>query len=393
MAAETTGSGSSLPRPVVAAVETWRRVFHGPNTIGNSWQFWAGFALAVAALFAYPVLAGGYQASRFALFIVYAFLGLSLSVVWGYAGILSFGQVAFFGVAGYTFGVVALNFNSPVGIVGAFAVAVVAGAALSFVLGYFMFYGGVRDVYVTIITLVVTLVLETFMSQTAGDAWTIGAAPLGGFNGMPGIPELAVPLPALPGVWGSPVVLASGDGTFFRFALALLVVTYLGLRALVNSDYGRVMVAVREDEDRTRMFGYDVERVKLAVFTFGGALAGLAGVLYAAWGNYISPGVYALTFASLPVIWVSVGGRKSLLGALVGSVAIAYVSNSLVGQWAFVIVGALLLVVVLFLPRGFVPAVRDVVLFAWRTARRYRSGDPDGVGESHDAAADPEVTD
>jgi urea ABC transporter permease protein UrtC len=388
MTAETTGSGSSLPRPVVAAVETWQRVFHGPNTIGNSWQFWAGFALAVAALFAYPVLAGGYQASRFALFLVYAFLGLSLSVVWGYAGILSFGQVAFFGVAGYTFGVVALNFNSPVGIVGAFAVAVVAGAALSFVLGYFMFYGGVRDVYVTIITLVVTLVLETFMSQTAGDAWTIGEAPLGGFNGMPGIPELTV------GFGESAVVLASGDGTFFRFALALLVVTYLGLRALVNSDYGRVMVAVREDEDRTRMFGYDVERVKLAVFTFGGALAGLAGVLYAAWGNYISPGVYALTFASLPVIWVSVGGRKSLLGALVGSVAIAYVSNSLVGQWAFIIVGALLLVVVLFLPRGFVPAARDTVLFAWRTVRRYRSGEPDGtVGESPDAAADPEVTD
>jgi urea ABC transporter permease protein UrtC len=379
-----------LPEPVGDAAD-WLRArlapLEGPYTFGSGLRFWLPFAAVALGLVLMPVLNG--SALRTLYYLLFpTFVALSLAVVWGFTGILSFGQTVFYGLSGYAFAVVALNFVSPLGRLAGLFVGPVIGGLAALVLGYFMFYGGVRDVYVTIITLVVTLVLETFMSQTAGDAWTIGEAPLGGFNGMPGIPELTV------GFGESAVVLASGDGTFFRFALALLVVTYLGLRALVNSDYGRVMVAVREDEDRTRMFGYDVERVKLAVFTFGGALAGLAGVLYAAWGNYISPGVYALTFASLPVIWVSVGGRKSLLGALVGSVAIAYVSNSLVGQWAFIIVGALLLVVVLFLPRGFVPAARDTVLVAWRTVRRYRSGEPDGtVGESPDAAADPEVTD
>ncbi|GGO00667.1 branched-chain amino acid ABC transporter permease [Haloarcula pellucida] len=348
MATETSGAGPADAGDS-GALAGLRSRFEGPNTVGNSRGFWVGFLVAVLALAAYPFVVGSYQASRFSLFLVYAFLGLSLSVVWGYAGVLSFGQVVFFGVAGYTFGVVSVNFATPAGITGAFLVGVFGGALMAFVLGYFMIYGGVRNVYVTIITLVSTLVLHTFMAQTAGDEWTIGEAALGGFNGMPTIPNLAF------GVGGASITFSSM--TFYYLVLGLLVATYLGLRALVNSDYGRVMVAVREDEDRTRMFGYDVERVKLAVFTLGGALAGLSGVLYAAWGNYMSPGVFELTFASLPVIWVSVGGRKTLLGAVTATVGIEFLRNSLGGELAFVIVGVLLLVFILGLPGGIVPWV------------------------------------
>ena len=328
--------------------------FEGPNTIGESDRFWVGFAVVVALLLAYPAIRGSYQASRLALFLVYAFLGLSLSIVWGYAGVLSFGQVVFFGVAGYAFGVVSVNVATPLGITSAFLGGILVGAVTAAVLGYFMFYGGVRDVYVTIITLVSTLVMYTFMAQTAGSEWTIGTAALGGFNGMPTIPTLAF------GVGDAAVTV---DGVaFYYLVVALLVATYLGLRALANSDYGRVMVAVREDEDRTRMFGYDVERVKLTVFTLGGALAGLSGVLYASWGNYVSPQVFELAFASLPVIWVSVGGRKTLLGAVVATVGIEVVRNSLAGQWAFVVVGALLLAFILALPGGLVPWIHSKVV-------------------------------
>jgi len=321
--------------------------FEGPNTVGNSYRFWALFLAGTLALASGPILFGPYWAFQSSLFLVYAFLALSLSVVWGYTGVLSFGQVVFFGIAGYTFGVVSVNFGTPLGITGGVLTGVLAGALAAGVLGYFMFYGGVRNVYVTIITLVSTLVLHTFMAQTAGDKWTIGEAALGGFNGMPTIPNLAL------GVEGA--ALTFGDVTFYYFVLGLLVATYLGLRALVNSDYGRVMVAVREDEDRTRMFGYDVRRVKLAVFTLGGALAGVAGVLNATLNNYMSPGVFELTFASLPVIWVSVGGRKSLLGAVVATLAIEFLRFSLTGELAFIIVGVLLLVFILGLPGGLVP--------------------------------------
>lgn len=330
-----------------------RAVFEGPNTVGNSRQFWIGFAVAVIVFALFPVLMGTYQASRFSLFMLYAILGLSLSIVWGYAGVLSFGQVAFFGIAGYTFGVVSVNFSSPAGITVAFVTAIIAGGFGALVLGYFMFYGGVRDVYVTIITLVTTLVLYTFMAQTAGAMWTIGEAALGGFNGMPTIPILAF------GVGQFAVTFS--DFSFYYLVLALLVGTYLGLRALVNSDYGRVMTAVRVNEDRTQMFGYNVKRVKLAVFTFGGMLAGLSGVLYTAWGNYINPDIFGLAFASLPVVWVSVGGRKTLLGAVGATISVQYISNFLSGELAFVIVGTLLVFVILFMPEGAVPRINQLI--------------------------------
>jgi branched-chain amino acid transport system permease protein len=166
--------------------------------------------------------------------------------------------------------------------------------------------------------------------------------------------------------------------------VGVLVSTYLGLRALVNSDYGRVMVAVREDEDRTRMFGYDVKRVKLVVFTLGGALAGLSGVLYASRNIFIDPQVFGLTFATLPVIWVSVGGRTSLLGAVVATVAVEYLRVTIQGEWALVVLGVLLLVFILALPGGLVPWFEGL-------RERFRGSRADIPGEAPDAPT--EVTD
>lgn len=333
-----------------------KHALHGPNTLGNSRNFWIGFAVVLALFATYPIYMLPYAVNNMTLFLLFGFLGLSLTVIWGYAGILSFGQVAFFGIAGYTFGVITLNVTGPVGTTVGVLTAVVLAALSASLLGYFMFYGGVSDVYVTIITLVVTLVLHTFTAQTAGDSWTIGEAPLGGFNGMPEIPSIAF------GVERTVVVL---EGTALYYAVLVgLVLTYLGLRVLVNSDYGRVMVAIREDPDRTEMFGYNVKRVKLVVFTFGGALAGLSGVLYASWGHYIDPGVFSLTFASLPVIWVAAGGRKTLAGALIGTIVLQRVSQWLsinAPDFAFVINGVILLVIVLVMPEGAIPRVHDAI--------------------------------
>lgn len=122
------------------------------------------------------------------------------------------------------------------------------------------------------------------------------------------------------------------------------------------------------------MLGYDVKRVKLTVFTFGGALAGLSGVLYVTYFNYISPSELSLTAASLPVIWVAVGGRKTLLGPIVATIFIERLGLFLsvnVGDWAFVINGLLLLVIVLLLPEGLLPGLRDLV--SWVSDRRGES--------------------
>jgi branched-chain amino acid transport system permease protein len=329
-----------------------RQPLEGPNTLGNSRGFWLGFLVGVGSLAAVPLVTGSYQAGNAALFLLYGLLALSLSFVWGYAGILSFGQVVFFGFAGYTFGVVSINLGGPLGSTVAVPVAVLVATVVALALGYFMFYGNVSGVFVAIITLVVTIVMSTFMAQTAGDEWTIGEVPLGGFNGMPGIPNLAL------GIEGTAV--SFSGSTFYWLVLVVLVAAYLGLRVVTNGRFGYAMVAVREDEDRLEMLGYDVRRVKLVVFTVGGALAGLGGILYATWGNYIDPSVYSLTFATMPVVWVTVGGRRSMLGAVIATIAIEFFRQQLSvtgSEYALVVVGLLLLGVVLLLPEGIVPFV------------------------------------
>jgi branched-chain amino acid transport system permease protein len=367
MAVDTASDDRSGPLGRLAAALT------GPNTMGNSRRFWYGFVVATLLLLAFPLYMLETAVTNMSQYLSLVLLALSLAVVWGYTGVLSFGQVAFFGVAGYTFGVVGINFPGPAGTMAALVVAVGVAALFALVLGYFMFYGGVSDVYVTIMTLVVVLVLQTFLDQTAGDFWTIGDAALGGFNGMPGIPDLAF------GFGGTALVLS--DDVLFYAALLAVLGTYLGLRVLLNSDFGRVMVAIREDPDRTEMLGYDVKRVKLLVFTFGGALAGLGGVFYVTYMNYISPSQFSLTAASLPVIWVAVGGRKTLLGPIVATVLIERLGLFLsvnVGDWAFVINGLLLLVIVLLLPEGLVPGFRDLV--SWLGDRR-SEGETDDTAE------------
>ena len=335
---------------------------NGPNTYGNSRAFWVAFAVALVGVFLYPLVTGSYRAGQSAQFLLYGFLALSLCFIWGYCGVLSFGQVAFFGLAGYTFGVVTLNFGAS-STLPAIGASVVVATVVALALGYFMFYGGVRDVYVTIITLAFTLVLFTFMAQTAGSEWTIGEAALGGFNGMPGIPNITVGETSLTGE------------SFYYLVAGLLLVTYLGLRVLVNSRYGRIMVAVREDEDRAEMLGYNTNLVKLVVFTFGGTLAGVGGALFASWGNYVDPSVFELSFAALPVVWVSVGGRESLVGAIAATFAIERLSQYLAAtgsEWALVIIGALLLFVILFMPSGVVPKLDDGARFALSWVKKKR---------------------
>ncbi|WP_207592684.1 ABC transporter permease subunit [Halomontanus rarus] len=363
-----------------------RSPFEGPNTTGNSNAFWTAFVLAVVGLFLVPAVSPGHV-SDLTLFMSYAFLALSLCFIWGYCGILSFGQVAFFGVAGYTFGIVGINVGAEtgalLGVVAALFVATLFAAAL----GYFMFYGGVRDVYVTIMTLVVALVLNTFMGQTAGSEWAIGDARLGGFNGMVGAPNRAIGT-------GSVAIDMTGDGLYY-VVLALLIATYLGLRALVNSRFGYAMVATREDEDRTAMFGYNTKFIKLAVFTFGGTLAGLSGVLFMFWspGGYINPDVFGITAAAMPVIWASIGGRTSLLGTTTAAVALQYLDQRLAAsgsEYALVVIGALLLFVILVMPAGVAPYAERAVDWIRDGVSAKLRGDPES--ENENAPSNSEVT-
>jgi branched-chain amino acid transport system permease protein len=320
----------------------------GPQTLGGGRLFWAAFSVIVAVAALIPQFANAFVVSNLAYFLLWVFMALGLSLIWGYAGILSVGQTAFFGLAGYTYGVISVNLgDAGLWTWFAFVVALAMPVVLALVLGYFMFYGGIRDVFVGIVTLSVTLVFETFMAQTAGPEWTIGEARLNGFTGMSNMPPLTLP-------WGGETVIFDGPA-FFWLVLALVVVAYVGLRIVVNSRFGNVLVAIRENADRAEMLGYNVRLYQLAVFVIGSVLAGMSGVLYTLWGSYITPSSMGLTAAALPIIWVAAGGRKDLTATLLATVLLTWLSQQLAvkgNQYALIWMGAILLVVVLFAPEG-----------------------------------------
>jgi urea transport system permease protein len=136
-------------------------------------------------------------------------------------------------------------------------------------------------------------------------------------------------------------------------------VTYLALRVLVNSRFGNVLVASRENPERAELLGYAIRRYQLAAFAIGGFLASLSGALYAAWGNFIVPASMALPAAAMPIIWVAVGGRQDVTATLIGTFVVLYAFQMLTvvsQQYALIAIGALLVVA----PGGYVLWVVDM---------------------------------
>jgi branched-chain amino acid transport system permease protein len=328
----------------------------GPQTLGRGWRFWAGAAVVLALAAIYPLLTDSYTVGNTVYFFNWVFMALGLCLIWGYGGALSFGQTAFFGIAGYAYGVITLNYGADNGLtLWATLVAIAFAGLVAAVLGYFLFFGRISGVFLGIVTLAVTLVLERFMAQTAGPEWHIGAARLNGFNGMNGMPNLTIPWPGEDG----PLVLAP-DLPLYYFVLALLVIVYLALRILVNSSFGNVLVAIRENPERATMLGYDVRKYQLAAFVIGSSLAGLSGVLYTTWGQYITPSSMGITAAALPIVWVAVGGRSDLTATLLGTILLIGGFQALTvygSQYALVVMGALLVVTVLLAPEGLILAL------------------------------------
>jgi branched-chain amino acid transport system permease protein len=341
------------------------RLLTGPEDIGQTVWFWAMFAAVVGFLLYYPALISEFKASNIAFYLLNIPLALGLCLLWGYCGVLSFGQVAYVGIAGYLYGIIAGNLiGNPWGPLLGSLGGLAACAVVSAIFGYFIFYARVQMWIAPILTLVFTLLLETFLGQTAGYQWRVGNVQLGGYNGMTGIPSFQL-----------------GDLVFFGYpfyyyVLIVVLVSYLGCRMLVSSRHGQVMLAIREDPLRTELLGYDIRARQLAVFVLAAVLAGISGLLYVQWGNYITPTQVGLIQASLPVIWVAVGGRDSLLAVILSTYVLNWINFSLSSsgnQYALVIIGALLVLVMLFFPKGIVVTLaRELPSRGWRVAFRER---------------------
>ena len=314
---------------------------------------WRGFAAVIAAMlvvmFALPQITGLFGLVQATVFIAMAMVALSQGFIWGYGGIMSFGQSAFFGLGGYTYAVAVMNLgDSDLPLL----LAVLLPAVFAAFLGYFMFYGRISDAYVGVITLTVTVILFNVMNSTAGDIYHIGNAPLGGFNGMPSIPPLNMP--------GDPATPLDPQQLYY-VCMGLLIAVYAMLRLILATRFGRIAVAIRENETRAMLLGYDPRLYKLIVFTIGGGIAGLAGCLFTNWGGFISPTVFGLAQSAQIIIFVLVGGLGTLIGPIIGAVAIKYLITLIGTQQtlnADLILGVVLVGFVLLVPQGVVPLVR-----------------------------------
>ena len=316
--------------------------------VRGSWIRESVLTVTIAALvmLALPALLGGTYTPT--VLVIYGMLGLSLGLVWGFGGILCFGQAAFFGLGAYAYAIGAVNAGEstlPM------LAAVLVPGAFAAVLGAMMFYGRLGDVYLGIITLVVTLILYRFMNATAGSEYVLGAARLGGFNGIPGFQTLNVP--------GRPDAYIWGDD-FYYVCFVALVLVYGLVTWLLRSGFGRIAVGIRENETRMSLLGYDVAARKTALFTIGAAIAGLAGALFANWAEIVTPSLFSLGQSAEIIIWCIVGGLGTRMGPILGA-AILGSLKFLLGQQSAVdntlITGLILVLFVLFLPRGVVPAI------------------------------------
>jgi urea transport system permease protein len=332
-----------------------------------------------------PLHVPTYVVALFGKYMCYALLALSIDLIWGYVGILSLGHGAFFALGGYAMGMylmrqigtrgvyadpvrpdfmVFLNWPElPVYWYGfqhfpyALLMVFLVPGVLAFVFGWFAFRSRVTGVYLSIITQALTYaLLLAFFRNDFG---------FGGNNGLTDFKDIL----------GFSVQAQGTRATLFFLSTLAVVLGFLICRAIVTSRFGKVLVAIRDAEPRTRFLGYRAESYKLFVFTLSACMAGVAGALYVPQVGIINPSEFSPANSIEAVIWVAVGGRGTLTGAVIGAILVNYgkttfTSGMLAPYWLFVL-GGLFIAVTLLLPKGVVGTWRD-----WRAGRRERAAAP-----------------
>ncbi|NEV02167.1 branched-chain amino acid ABC transporter permease [Bradyrhizobium sp. UFLA 03-164] len=273
--------------------------------------------------------------------VILALFALSFDLVWGYAGIMSFGQALFFGAAGYGVALMARDLNVT-SILLILPAGTLIGLTAALLLGGFLLLGRYPSS-------VIFVSLGTLTGSYAADRLARGWYYLGGQNGIPSIPPLTL---------GS-YEFEEGP-VYYYMVLGILVVTYLLCRFLVRSQFGLALAGLRENEQRIAFFGYKAQHLKAIIFAVGGTIAGLAGSLYAFHEGFVWPNMLGVVFSTQVVLYVLFGGSGTLIGAVIGTVIIEGVSFWLSDNYRDVwpiILGVLLLLVIMFRPLGLVSFV------------------------------------
>lgn len=296
-------------------------------------------ALLIAAIL--PLVLQDYLTVFATRVIILALFALSFDLVWGYAGIMSFGQALFFGSAGYGVALLARDLNVT-SVLLVLPAAMLIGLVFSFLLGGFLLLG--RNP-----SSMIFVALGTLTGSYAADRLARGWYYLGGQNGIPSIPAMSL----------GDTDITEGP-VYYYLALGILLVVYLLCRFLVRSQFGLALAGLRENEQRIAFFGYKAQHLKAIVFTIGGAIAGLAGGLYAFHEGFVWPNMLGVVISTQVVLYVLFGGSGTLIGAVIGTVIIEgvsfWLSDNYRDAWP-IILGVLLLLVIMFRPLGLISFV------------------------------------
>lgn len=344
------------------------------ESLGKTGRFWwwlnplaTGVGLAILAARVDEYLL--YVATSW---IAFGLLGTSLSLVWGQGGFLSLGQTAFYGIGGYVASVVAINFTPLTGnnLVWILPVGAFSGAIVAALVGYFIFFGRLGPVQGTILTYTFTLVLWT---GSIGLTIQVGDAVVGGDNGMSNIPALTL-------AWGDGALPLEPLGMFLT-VLSIAIALFILMRAVLRTPYGLVIDGIRMNDAKTEMLGYDIRLCRLVLFMISGALAGVAGGLFAAWATYINPTVFSIGEALLVPIYVLVGGRSNLASGFIGAAAVGglsfWLGGGVIGGQTTLALGLILILLVVFLPDGLAGAF--AILRRWLFSGYRRKPVEDGA--------------
>lgn len=338
--------------------------------------------IALVALAFAPQYLSSYNLSLLGRFLALCILALGLTVVWGWGGILSLGQGVFFGLGGYALALhLKLSGLAPgelpdfmqwsgadhlpwwwnifhhagVSIAAVVLVPMAAAAALA----WLVFHRRVGGVYFALITQALALAFATLL--VSEQAFT------GGFNGLTDFQSF----------FGFSPMDSSVERNLYWITLAFVAVSFIFLRWLLGTKFGKVLLAIRDGENRIRFLGYNPVPYKVVAFALGGALAGISGALFTLHAGVISPAMLGVVPSIEMIVWVAVGGRESLVGAIVGTLLVNFgkdwVSSAMPTLWLFVM-GLLFVLVVTVLPQGLAGVSQTVAgwlpAFAGSRARR-----------------------
>ena len=325
----------------------------------------------------HPLHVPTFVISLFGKYLCYALLALAIDLVWGFCGVLSLGHGAFFAIGGYAMGMYLMREIGSRGVYGdpilpdfmvflnwpelpwywygfdhfgfALVMALLAPATLAFIFGWFAFRSRVTGVYLSIITQAMTFALMlAFFRNDMG---------FGGNNGLTDFKDIL----------GFDIQSNGTRVVLFMASSAAVIGGYLLALAIVRSKFGKILVAVRDAEARTRFLGYRVENYKLFVWTVSAAMAGLAGALYVPQIGIINPSEFSPANSIEAVVWVAVGGRGTLIGAIIGAGFVNAAKTLLTGFlpeiWLFAL-GGLFIAVTLAFPKGILG-----LFDTWRQAR------------------------